>query len=51
MLINKLWIAFTAIMISVLWIMMWVHNDYIIKQGRQIKQLEAALLVHQGERK
>lgn len=51
MTINKLWIAFASIMLGVLWVMTLVHQDQIIKQGKQIKQLEAALLVHKGESK
>lgn len=47
--INRLWIACTAIMVGILWVMVFVHQEYIIKQGRQIKQLEVALSVYKGE--
>lgn len=43
---NKIWIAATALMIGIMWAMLCVHHDYIIKQGKQIKQLEDALSVY-----
>lgn len=44
--INKLWIACTALMVGILWVMTFVNTEYIIKQGRQIKQLEVALAIY-----
>lgn len=51
MTIHKLWIACTAIMVGVLWVMVMVHQEQIIKQGKQIQQLQVALSVYKGEGK